>query len=170
MVARARRPLTRLLWIFTQRLWALTKHPTFLLLTLLLNGGVVMCGVSLWLLERDVQPALRTPFDGIYWAVCTVTTVGYGDVVPVTTEGRLVAIALMIAGSVVTVLYTALFASALLDPSYRQVTSEVQRVERGLRTVEDEVHVDAKHLAEITAELRRLRQAVEEKRRDGESV
>jgi voltage-gated potassium channel len=36
--------------------------------------------------------------DGLWWAMTTVTTVGYGDKFPVTTEGRFLAVALMIMG------------------------------------------------------------------------
>jgi voltage-gated potassium channel len=36
--------------------------------------------------------------DGLWWAMTTVTTVGYGDKFPVTTEGLILAVALMIMG------------------------------------------------------------------------
>jgi voltage-gated potassium channel len=40
----------------------------------------------------------RSLGDGMWWAFVTVTTVGYGDVTPVTTAGRIVAVALMLGG------------------------------------------------------------------------
>jgi len=41
---------------------------------------------------------IKTAGDAIWWSVATITTVGYGDVYPVTTEGRTLAMILMISG------------------------------------------------------------------------
>lgn len=49
--------------------------------------------------EQSVEGANITTFgDALWWAATTVTTVGYGDRFPVTTEGRLIAVVLMIVG------------------------------------------------------------------------
>ena len=49
--------------------------------------------------EQDARGANITTFgDALWWAATTVTTVGYGDRFPVTTQGRLMAVALMIVG------------------------------------------------------------------------
>jgi voltage-gated potassium channel len=49
--------------------------------------------------ERGAQDANITSFgDALWWAATTVTTVGYGDRFPVTTEGRLIAVVLMFVG------------------------------------------------------------------------
>jgi len=51
-------------------------------------------------------------FDGIYWAVITVTTVGYGDITPQTTEGRVIAVALILSGIGVIAFTTSIIVSA----------------------------------------------------------
>ena len=53
--------------------------------------------------------------DALWWAFTTVTTVGYGDRFPVTTEGRAVAVVLMVAGIGVVGAVTAAVASWILD-------------------------------------------------------
>ena len=67
-------------------------------------AGVAVMSVGLGSLavldaEQDAQGANITAFgDALWWSATTVTTVGYGDRYPVTTEGRLIAVALMIVG------------------------------------------------------------------------
>jgi len=57
-----------------------------------------ICCIAFYYLESDINPALRSPLDAAWWGVTTITTVGYGDISPVTGEGRLVASALMVLG------------------------------------------------------------------------
>lgn len=65
----------------------------------LASGVVTLVGALLvWLLERDTNPGLSRFPNALWWAVVTVTTVGYGDVTPITPPGRFVAAILMVAG------------------------------------------------------------------------
>lgn len=67
-------------------------------------AGVAVMSVGLGSLaildaEQDAPHANITGFgDALWWAATTVTTVGYGDRYPVTTEGRFIAVALMVVG------------------------------------------------------------------------
>jgi voltage-gated potassium channel len=55
--------------------------------------------VQITIIERDVDGSNIKHFgDGLWWAITTVTTVGYGDRFPTTTEGRFLAVGLMIMG------------------------------------------------------------------------
>lgn len=58
-----------------------------------------IAAVQITITERAVEGSnIKTFADGLWWAVTTVTTVGYGDRFPTTTEGRLLAVMLMLMG------------------------------------------------------------------------
>ena len=59
---------------------------------------VVFSSIGILLVENDVNSNIKTAEDAIWWAYVTVTTVGYGDKYPVTTEGRFLAVILMSTG------------------------------------------------------------------------
>ncbi|PVY97739.1 potassium channel family protein [Actinomycetospora cinnamomea] len=66
--------------------------------------------------ERDAPDASIVTFgDALWWVLTTITTVGYGDLYPVTTQGRLVAAGLMIAGIAVLGTVTAAIATWFLE-------------------------------------------------------
>jgi len=66
--------------------------------------------------ERDAVGASITTFgDAVWWAFCTVTTVGYGDYAPVTVTGRIFAVLLMAGGVVLVGLIVATISSAVVE-------------------------------------------------------
>jgi voltage-gated potassium channel len=71
-----------------------------------------IAAVQITISERDVEGSnIKTFADGLWWAVTTVTTVGYGDRFPTTTEGRILAVMLMIVGISLVGVITATVAS-----------------------------------------------------------
>jgi voltage-gated potassium channel len=73
---------------------------------------VVVCGaLGFHYFEYGVNPNVKSFWDSIWWSTTTITTVAYGDVYPVTTGGRVVAILLLIVGLGAFGLYTAAVAS-----------------------------------------------------------
>jgi voltage-gated potassium channel len=61
--------------------------------------GVVIVGAAVaYRAEHATNPEFKTFGDALWWAVVTLTTVGYGDVVPETTAGRVDGVMIMIAG------------------------------------------------------------------------
>jgi voltage-gated potassium channel len=71
--------------------------------------------------ERAATSAnIQTAGDAIWWAYVTITTVGYGDRFPVTTQGRLVGILVMTTGVAVFATFAGLISSKLLAPPVKE--------------------------------------------------
>ena len=79
-----------------------------------------LASVAAYFLERDVQPGTFGSIPAaLWWAVATLTTTGYGDVVPITPLGRLVAAFVMICGLGVFGLWTGILATAFAAETRR---------------------------------------------------
>ncbi|HLN96237.1 MAG TPA: potassium channel family protein, partial [Flavobacterium sp.] len=59
---------------------------------------VIFSAIAILQVEKEPTSNIKTAEDAIWWAYVTITTVGYGDKFPVTTEGRIIAAILMTAG------------------------------------------------------------------------
>ena len=96
---------------------------------LVIFGSLAMLNV-----ESDEQSNIKTPGDALWWSLATITTVGYGDRYPVTAEGRVIAVMLMIAGAALFSTFTAFIATFFLQPAEQndRIEELVQEV-RALR-------------------------------------
>jgi len=61
-------------------------------------GMVFVFGSCAFLLEHGENPSFGSIHDGLWWAFVSLTTVGYGDIVPITDAGRIVAVILIVFG------------------------------------------------------------------------
>ena len=89
-------------------------------------------------------------WDGIWWAVTTMTTVGYGDITPVTPEGRVIAMAVMLIGIGLLAAVAGTIVSVVIDRYVTPVREDVADVEREVTTD------DAAVLEQLTLISRRL--------------
>lgn len=116
------------------------------------GAAVVIAGVStvitlaagflMTVVDRENFPSIGS---GLWWAVQTTTTVGYGDHVPTTVGGRLIAAVVMLFGigflTVITAAITSTFvarsrghvATAATVEAFRQIDQRLERIETALR-------------------------------------
>ena len=59
---------------------------------------IIFSSIAILQVEKDPNSNIKSAEDAIWWSYVTITTVGYGDKFPVTTEGRIIAAVLMTAG------------------------------------------------------------------------
>ncbi|MBW2735519.1 MAG: ion transporter [Deltaproteobacteria bacterium] len=77
---------------------------------------VTAAGITLYLSERGaLGTRVESIGDGLWWALVTITTVGYGDVTPVTTVGRVISGVLMVMGMFTLALFAGIVGSTLVS-------------------------------------------------------
>lgn len=105
---------------------------------------VFVAAVAILDVERGGEGPIQSFGDSLWWAMTTITTVGYGDMYPVTTAGRFIAAGLMFAGIATLGVVTASFASWL--------------VERVAESDEESEAATRRDIASLNSEIRALRE------------
>lgn len=136
-------------WVLSRRLLALFKQPVFLILTVWGHICILLGAGGFYYFEFGVNPKIQTALDTVFWAVGVITTVGYGDVTPMTVGGKVVAIFMMIGGSLFLWSYTGLFAGALVTP-------ELKVLEEGVEEIEREVKLDDQAMQQLVLRMEKV--------------
>lgn len=116
-------------------------------------------GVLIWLLDHTEFPNLGT---SLWWSLQTVTTVGYGDIVPANTTGRIIGAVLMLQGlALITVVAASVTATLIEQVRKRRnldaTSSELEhlkRIEARLDAIERALGIESPSAAEEPDERR----------------
>ncbi len=122
--------------------------------TALLALGVLFAG-ALTVLEverEDPDANIVSYSDALWWALTTMTTVGYGDRFPVTAEGRFMAAALMLSGIAVLGVLTASIAAWFVG-QFQHVETAVERVAESVEEMAESVDEQIEDVADERGEL-----------------
>jgi voltage-gated potassium channel len=112
-----------------------------------LDTACILAGtIGLYLLEHGINPKIHSLLDTLWWAVATVTTVGYGDINPITPLGKILGIIMMFLGTAFFWSFTAFFAGAL-------ISAEIGDVEAEMKTIEEEVKLDEQSLHRLATQM-----------------
>ena len=98
--------------------------------------------------EHDAQPeAFRNAFSGLWWAVATLTTVGYGDICPITILGRILGAIIAFSGIAALAIPTGIITAGL--------TEHMSRGKRIEKELERQRRKDVEHDTELTRQRER---------------
>jgi len=113
---------------------------------LIASGAVVVAAVAVSAAEHSASSPIEDVADALWWAVTTVTTVGYGDTYPVTAIGRGVGVALMLVGiglfGVITANVAAYFVKEDEASHGEEVILTLRRIEERLTRLEEQAVTD----------------------------
>lgn len=108
---------------------------------------ILISGVLFYALENERSTYVNNIFDGIWWAVVTVTTIGYGDVVPVTFWGRIVGIILALVWIGLVALPTGILTSGFI---------RALRSEKKISQLADVMEEEVKEQDEIIERIKKI--------------
>jgi|ERR1051326_4253647 voltage-gated potassium channel len=83
---------------FVQHIFRNRAQGAFVTVSVLAVLLVIFCSIGILQVEHEPNSNIKTAEDALWWSYVTITTVGYGDKFPVTTEGRFIGVILMTAG------------------------------------------------------------------------
>ena len=123
-------------------------------------GVLIICIITFGYIFYLAEPQIKTFGDGIWWALVTITTVGYGDITPLTTLGRLVAGTLMFVGlgliATVTAIVSAKFIANYVDHHTNDDVLEK------LEELEDEIEKIEEIESNVIGKLKELEEEIDE--------
>lgn len=113
---------------------AIIAEKKFELLTLgTFASFILFTGSSaIYIFETHDNPKINTLYDAMYWAIVTMGTVGYGDIVPVTTEGMAVAMVLILFGVATLAFLTSIIVSSfqekIIELKESRVLADIEKI------------------------------------------
>lgn len=124
----------------------------FIVLILMLASSLCMYSV-----EHDSQPEMfRNAFSGIWWSMSTLLTVGYGDIYPITTLGRIMAICIAYLGVGAVAIPTGIISAGFVEQYQRK--SSISNVRDADIHEIAEIFVDARHAGKTVEEMEEAEQ------------
>ncbi len=111
------------------------RHIVQLLKNIIMICLVVLVGaIAVLAVEyKDSSSVIKDFFDAIWWSLVTITTVGYGDLVPITFWGRIIGIIFIFLGFTIFSIFTAFIASSFIDKKIKE--------RKGLNKITEKNHI-----------------------------
>ncbi|MHC5113785.1 MAG: ion transporter [Planctomycetota bacterium] len=103
-------------------IWASRAKVTVFLVAVLIV--VVIMGAAMHLVEGNVNPAFSSIPESMYWAIVTMTTVGYGDITPVSAIGKFLAALIMVLGYSFIIIPTGIISAEMAQAALTRVSTQ----------------------------------------------
>ena len=158
-------PLFRILRLF-HRTTTIFKESKVAYLIAFSSGSIIIGAFAEFIVESPHPDSKITNFgEALWWAIVTVTTVGYGDVYPVTVEGKIIAAFLMVVGIGVLGIFISTFGAALIESRLRMKKSDsaVEDQSPNLEELKSDIGTSIVHTSNFNAEAKNfIKQKVDE--------
>ena len=114
---------------------------------------IILCGAVGYLFEHAAQPdKIDSIPTAIYWSVITLGSVGYGDISPITSMGRVIASLMALLGIALIAIPSGILAAAFTD----QLRIEREKIGTKIVEMMEDDNIDADEKAQLEADARRL--------------
>ncbi len=125
-IARYSRSFKMVIEVFNDVKWEL------LISVFIMSSVIFVCAVLMYYVERNAQPEVfKNVGDGLWWAIITYTTVGYGDIYPITMLGRALSAVTALVGISMVAFPTGIISTAFMR-RINQAKANKQRKKSGL--------------------------------------
>lgn len=135
------------------------------------------CSYIFYFVEHGVNPEVSTFEDSIWFVLQTITTVGYGDIIPVTGIGRLMGVISMFSALVLTSIITSVATFSLIEKFRKGTETLAKKTEKAVQIMDeklnsinkrmdelDKIEEMNKNIEEIKSEIESLKELIKEKK------
>ncbi|MGD9202293.1 MAG: potassium channel family protein, partial [Chitinispirillia bacterium] len=105
---------------FFQKIFHIIKTGTGFKIFLFFFSLILLSSLTVYLIERKINEGFLSFFDSLWWTIVTVSTVGYGDRLPISFWGRAIAIITIFVGIGITGTVTGRIASFLMEKQMKE--------------------------------------------------
>lgn len=119
---------------------------------------IIIGAIAIYIVEVPVDSQINSPLDAVWWTVATITTVGYGDVVPKTFLGRVIGIFYMFFGVSTMAVIVSIFGTKLYKRKYEQE----EAVSINQKTILDTIKKLQDNQKEINQSLKEIKESLKQ--------
>ncbi len=117
-----------------------SSRPKIIVFILYISLIVVVLGTLMYIVEEQ-KNGFESIADSIYWAVVTLTTVGYGDVIPVTALGKTISVVIMLLGYAIIAVPTGIVSAEFAKNDQEQLKNQGEIMEKENQIISKEEEI-----------------------------
>jgi len=126
-------------------------------LLLIFTGVVIIGTVAIYAVESQTESEINTILDAVWWTVATITTVGYGDIVPLSALGRIIGVFYMFFGVTFIALSISIVGTRLYKKKFEkeeEMAFDQKKILEIIKKLEDNQNEMSQTLKEIRDSLK----------------